>query len=434
MNTRSLRPLLACVPLLLSLAAAHPQSYSWTTIAGLASSRGSDDGTNSDARFYFPLGIAVDGSGTLYVTDLGNSTVRKITPIGTNWAVTTIAGRAGCYGIADGTNGDACFYNPQGVAVDSASNLFVVDGANNTIRKLTPDGPDWVVTTIAGMPGAFGSADGTNSDALFFWPGGIAVDAAGSLYVADSHNNTIRKITPVGPDWVVTTIAGLAGVRGRADGTNNAARFDWPEGVATDGAGNLYVTDEDNGIVRKLTPVGTNWVVTTLAGTNGGVGFADPLGLALDSAINLYVADGFGFTIRKLTPQGTNWVASTIGGLSGRPGTADGTNSDARFQNPWGAAVDAVGNAYVVDYISQTIRKGTPLASPVPSLNVSFSAPCLVLAWPLSASNYLLETSSTLSPVASWAALTAGVVTVANTFVLTNSPSPPAAFYRLHFR
>ena len=134
---------------------------------------------------------------------------------------------------------------PAWRGVDSADNLYVTDYGNDTIRKMTPVGTNWVVTTIAGSPRSYGSADGTNGAAQFYlyYTSGIAVDTNGNLYVADQRNDTIRKIRPVGTNWVVTTIAGSAGISGSADSTNNAARFYYPAGVAVDTYGNLYVSD-----------------------------------------------------------------------------------------------------------------------------------------------------------------------------------------------
>ena len=170
-----------------------------TTLAGLAGSQGSADGTGSAARFAWPIGVAVDSTGNVYVADNGNDTIRKVTPAG---VVTTLAGLAGSSGSADGTGSAARFYGPSGVAVDSAGNVYVADTGNYTIRKVTPAG---VVTTLAGLAGTEGSADGTGSAARFSYPSGVAVDSAGNVYVADTGNNTIRKVTPAG---VVTTLAG----------------------------------------------------------------------------------------------------------------------------------------------------------------------------------------------------------------------------------
>jgi sugar lactone lactonase YvrE len=283
-----------------------------------------------------------------------------VTPKG---VVTTLAGLAGGYGSADGTGSAARFYGPGGLALDSAGNVYVADTGNTTIRKVTPAG---VVTTLAGLAGSPGSADGAGSAARFISPPGVAVDSAGKVYVVAKYQNTIRKVTPAG---VVTTLAGLLEFDdcGVLVGTG-------PSGVAVDRAGNVYVADFYNNTIRKVTPAG---VVTTLAGLAGSFGSADgtgrfarfylPSGMAVDSAGNVYVADFLNFTIRKVTPAG---AVTTLGGLAGRFGNADGTGSAARFLDPRGVAVDSAGNVYVADTANNTIRKGYP--ENVPAVIVTF--------------------------------------------------------------
>src|SRR4030095_13432816 len=232
------------------------QPYSFSTFAGTAGMSGSADGTGSAARFTSPAEVAFDSANNLYVADTGNHTIRKITPAG---VVSTFAGSPGVPGSADGTGSAARFNSPIGVSVGGAGNLYVGDADNDTIRKITPAG---VVTTFAGKAGEIGSADGTGSNARFSGPRGVAVNAAGDVYRADTFNNTIRKITPEG---VVTTLAGLAGETGSADGTGSAARFNRPRGVAVDPASsNVFVADTANDTVRRITPAG---VVTTVAGS-----------------------------------------------------------------------------------------------------------------------------------------------------------------------
>ena len=448
---------LAVLPLAALGQANYATPYTFTTIAGKAGAAGSADGTNSAARFYLPAGVGVDGEGNLYLTDYMNNTIRKVTPVGANWVVTTLAGKAGLSGNADGTNSAARFNEPFGVGVDSAGNVYVVDTANDTIRKLMPVGTNWTVTTLAGRAGNSGSADGTNSTARFdfsgFGGGGVTVDSAGSLYVADAGNETIRKVTPVGTNWVVTTLAGKVGNSGSADGSNGAARFYRPVGVAVDGSGNLYVADSYNNAIRKVTPVGTNWAVTTLAGKPGSAGSTDgtnsaarfywPVSVAVDGAGNLYVADAGNETIRKVTPVGTNWVVTTLAGLAGQAGGADGTGSVARLhlnETPGGyigggVAVDSAGNLYVADCYDDMIRKGFPASSvPPPILQPpSLSAGLFgfgITGLPGLAVN--IESSTNLSQ---WQVLSPYITLVGGTNYYV-SPNPPegALFYRAQVR
>ena len=243
-NRRSTVPALALLGLAASAGPTQAQysytPYTFTTLAGSVG-YGIEDGTGSAARFYSPHSVAVDSVGNVYITDTYNNRVRKMKPGG---VVTTLAGSAGTSGSKDGTRGAARFTQPDGVAVDSAGNVYVADTLNSTIRQVTPAG---VVTTLAGLAGTSGSKDGTGSTARFYYPHGVAVDSAGNVYVGDAGNRTIRKVTPSG---VVTTLAGLAGSSGSADGTGSAARFNVPSGVAVDGAGNAYVADFFNCTIR----------------------------------------------------------------------------------------------------------------------------------------------------------------------------------------
>jgi len=325
-----------------------------TTLAGSARKWGSPDGKGSVARFGYPKGVAVDGAGNIYVADSGNHTIRKITARG---VVTTLAGSPKESGNADGAGSSARFHHPTGLAVDGAGTVYVADVFNHsilthTIRKITPAGE---VTTLAGSATESGSADGTGSAARFDSPEDVAVDNAGNVYVADTQNQAIRKITPGG---AVTTWAGSPGNPGNADGLGGAARFNSPEGVAVDGAGNVYVADTLNHTIRKVTPGGE---VATWAGSAGNAGGAAlpfaPAGMALDGAGNVYVADSGNHTIRKVTPGG---VAATWAGSAGESGHADGAGSAARFDRPEGVAVDGAGHVYVADSGNQTIRRVTP--------------------------------------------------------------------------
>lgn len=340
------------------------------TLAGDAhSGAGSTDGTGSAARFRFPQGVAVDSSGDVYVADAGNNAIRKITPAG---VVTTFAG--GVWGSQDGTGIGARFNLPSDLAIDHAGNIFVADMGNDTIREITPAG---VVTTLAGMAGEVGSADGTASAARFKNPWAIAVDDAGNLYVADTGNNTIREITPGG---VVTTVAGSAGQAGSANGTGSAARFKGPQGIAVDSVGNIYVADAENDTIRAITPGG---VVTTLAGSPGEFGFADgtgsaarfaiPIGVAVDGNGNVYVGDSYGHAIRKIAPSG---VVTTLAGKLGAAGSDDGIGSAARFTYPAGVALGPGGELYVADTSDFLVRKFfVPTISVQRGLDGSSAAP-----------------------------------------------------------
>ena len=306
------------------------------------------------AAFNSPGGVAVDAAGNVYVADTGNHTIRKITPAG---VASTLAGLAGSAGTADGTGSAARFDVPRGLAVDGVGNVYVADTFNETVRMITPAG---VVTTLAGLAGTGGSADGTGSTARFSGPFAVAVDAAGTVYVADTFNHTIRRVAPGG---VVTTLAGLAGSAGAVDGTGSTARFANPRAIAVDAAGNVYVA-EGSHTIRKITPGG---VVSTLAGLANAVGsadgtgsvarFADPRGVAVDATGNVYVSDTANRTLRRITPAGD---VTTLAGLAGATGNVDGTGSAARFASPRGASVDASGIVYVADTDNGSIRKITP--------------------------------------------------------------------------
>ena len=326
-----------------------------TTLAGSAGQIGNADGIGGAARFYSPVGVAVDALGDVYVGDSQTETIRKITPDG---GVTTLAGGLGV-GSADGTGGSASFNGPSGVAVDAAGNVYVADTTNDTIRKITPAG---AVTTLAGGAGLAGSADGTGNAARFNHPEGIAVDGFGNIFVADVNNSTIRKITSTG---TVTTFAGSPGQNGSSDGTGGAARFNNPLGVAADGSGNVYVADTNNHTVRKITPAG---VVTTLAGnpaksggrngTGSAAQFYFPDGIAADTVGNIYLTDLQFYTIRKITPVGV--VTTLAGGVQSILGSKDGVSALAQFFNPLGVAVDGKGNVYVADYLNNSIRMVSP--------------------------------------------------------------------------
>jgi sugar lactone lactonase YvrE len=327
------------------------------TLAGQAGNRGHADGTGTGAQFNALADIAIDSSSNIYVADTGNDTVRKITPAG---VVTTLAGQPGVSGSSDGS-GSALFNHPAGIAIDGAGNAFIADTNNNTIRKVVI--ANGAVSTLAGQAGIAGSSDGTGTAAAFNGPSGIAVDSTGNLFISDTLNHAIREITPAG---VVTTIAGTAGSSGFADAAGSAARFHGPQGLALDSSGDLFVADTNNNAIRKL--VTSTGVVTTIAGQTGVAGSADgsnsqaqfhfPSGITVDTAGNIYVADTDNQTLREIASSGS---VSTLAGLAGSSGSADGVGTAARFAFPTGVALDGTGGIYVADTNNDTIRfVGTP--------------------------------------------------------------------------
>lgn len=344
------------------------------------------------AVFGLPAAVDVDAAGNLYVADSGNSTIRKVTPAGVvttvagaeallraplglavasdgstvlvadtqnhvvrsigNGAMSTLAGSMAARGQVDAAGSSARFGFVYDIVTDSAGNAYAPEDSG-AIRKITPDG---MVTTFAGAAGSKGAADGIGSDARFNGPRGIAVDASDNLYVADTANHTIRKITPAG---VVTTLAGKAGERGTADGTGADARFDQPWGIVVDSQGNLFVAEWTNGLIRKVTPSG---VVTTFAGGNksgavngvgSGASFRNLRGLTIDAAGNLYVAETIGCAIRKITPAA---AVTTIAGPASRTCSAP----DSPFVSPGDVAAGANGNLFIANSGQHTIQVLTP--------------------------------------------------------------------------
>lgn len=313
-----------------------------STFAG-ATAGGFLDGMGTAALFQDPMGIATDVAGNVYVADSYNSAIRKIT---TDGKVTTLAGN-GNLGLVDGNAETAQFYSPSGLAVDAAGNVYVADRGNNAIRKVTPTG---TVTTLAGS-GDAGYADGTGAAATFNTPRGVAVDANGNVYVADYGNNLIRKITAAG---VVTTIAGSR-TTGYANGTGTATNFNKPTGIALDATGNIYVAEPLNNDIRKID---ADMLVTTFAGgSTSGTAISALLGapnsLSIDGSGNFWICDGN----RRIVKIGADKKLIVMAGVSGGSGSTDGAGTVAVFNGPTGIAAGTGGNVYVADFGNNLIRR-----------------------------------------------------------------------------
>ncbi len=342
-----------------TLVVVNPQ-YFLTTFAGQTGTAGTASGRGNSAQFDLPNDVALDSGGNIFVADTGGSDVRKITPDGN---VTLYAGTPGATGTTNGGALSALFNFNNALDVDSAGNVFVADSNNNAIREILANG---TVTTFAGSSfGVPGSSNGAGTNAGFNFPSGIAVDSGGNIYVADSYNNLIRKISPGGN---VTTLAGQT-TAGFADGNGTSALFNAPQSLAVDAAKNVYVADTNNNVIRKITPAGN---VTTFAGSALAAGVADgtganarfnyPGGIAVDNAGNLYVADTNSHSIRKITSAG---VVTTIAGSAGNPGTADGFGSAAQFNQPYGVVAANSSVLYIADTFNDTVRKAILVAAPI---------------------------------------------------------------------
>ncbi|MBN1570974.1 MAG: hypothetical protein JXA73_24260 [Acidobacteria bacterium] len=332
-----------------------------STIAGDGTpGYGGDDGPATSAQLHMPREVAVDTEGNLFIADLYNARIRKVTPDG---LITTVAGN-GTHGYCGdgGPATSAQLYNPLGVAVDMAGNLFIVDNGNERIRKVTPDG---LISTVAGdgIQGYSGDG-GPATSAQFYGLFGIAADAAGNLFVTDTYNARIRKITPGG---LISTVAGDGTPGNSGDGgPATSAQLWWPYGIAVDAAGNLFIADTGNCLIRKVTPDG---FISTVAG-NGLRGFGGddgpaasawfnyPYGIAVDTVGNLFIADRYNARIRKVTPRG---FISTVAGIGTQGYSGDGGPATlAQLSYPSGVAVDKAGNLYIADQMNGRIRKVTP--------------------------------------------------------------------------
>ena len=320
-----------------------------STVGGGGNSGLGDGGPATQASLSLPTGVAVDKSGNLYIVDAGNGRVRMISA--STGVISTFAGTGtNGYGGDGGQAVNAPLGGPRGVAVDSSGNVYIADTFNCLIREVTPNG---VINTVAGTPHACGSGGdgGPATKATLSNPETLTVDSSGNLYIADTGNETIRRVS----NGTITTIAGTAGKGGFAGdgGSAAAALFSTPSGVAVDSSGNIYVADTDNNRIRKVVQGGN---VTTFAGTTTSIGdngpstkarLNRPTGAAVDSAGNLYIADNGENRIRKVTLSGT--ITTLAGNGQGGNAGNNGPASGAILNSPSGVAVDSAGNVYIAD-------------------------------------------------------------------------------------
>lgn len=330
---------------------------------GTAGSAG-DGGAATAAQLSGPRGLAVDASGVVYIADYSNFRLRRVSAGGT---ISTFGGtgvQGGWMGhVGDGGPATSAQFNqPYGVAFDDAGSLYVADMDNNKVRKITPSG---TISTFAGT-GTVGAAGdgGPAASAQLNMPQGMAVDSAGNVFIADGQNNKVRKVAPNG---TISTYAGTGAAGATGDGgAATAARLDYPRNVALDAAGNLYIADHDNHKIRKVTPGGT---ISTFAGTgqSGSTGdggpatsakMNNPYGLALDAAGNVYLSNWGEGKVRKVNTSGT---ISTVAGIGGFGYSGDGgPATSAQLGMPHGVAVAADGSLYIGDYNNHRIRRVTP--------------------------------------------------------------------------
>jgi hypothetical protein len=393
----------------LSEVSAQP-SYTWTTIAGQTLKCGDTDGANTNALFCSPWWLTIDKQGTLYVSE--SQRIRKIQRLGNDWVVNTL----------NITNMSGYHIGYFWLAADDFGNLFVSGAEARILGKITPSPTNWVMTKVA--PDCLYPF----TNRLDCWiPVAMVPDKSGNIYVT-AEDGTVRKISPVGAGCDVSIIAGIPGTRGNADGTNDQASFFTPQGIAMDRSGNLYVSDRQANVIRKLTPIGTDWVVTTIAGmalapdehldgTNNFARFEGPQGIAVDSRTNLYVMDNNSGSLRMVRRVGGDWVVTSI------------TERLSVFSNgAGGVAVDEADNVYSVDGVNYVIKVGMV----APRLQSARMGNTVVCWWPASASNYVLEASTTLGLAGSWIPLTNGIVASGDYLVLTNTFTGTSQFLRLH--
>lgn len=309
--------------------------------------------TSEASALFYPSGVAVESNGTVWVADTANHVIRRIGPEGD---MEVVAGRIGVEGAQDGSANRSTFRYPQGLVLDAAGNLYIADSGNGVIRRLTTDG---TVETWAGSPEERGTINGDRFEARFVTPLGLAWDITGDLWISDYSAHTIRRIDS---DGEVATVSGLHGAPGFANGEGKRSRFHYPAGIDIDAQGRLWVADSGNGMIRVVSRDG---FTDTIAGADGAqehrdseledARFDHPSDLAIRSDGTVFVADSWSHTIRIITPEGVG----TVAGSPGDAGFADGLGSSVRFNHPLALALSPDGRIFVADMSNHELRQGT---------------------------------------------------------------------------
>ena len=329
-----------------------------TTLAGTGKAGYSGDGGKAtSARLNFPEGVAVDGKGNVYIAEAVNFRVRRVSP---NGKITTFAGTGKSGFSGDGGKATlARLAHPYGVAVDGKGNVFIADTSNARLRKVSPGGR---ITTIAGNGAVCCSTGdgGAATAAVLSFPNAVAVDGKGNVYIADNLDHRVRKVTSGGR---ITTLAGTGTSGDSGDGGKaTSARLNYPFGVAVDRKGRVYISDSLSSRVRMVSPAGK---ITTIAGT-GKAGFsgdggqatsaqlASPQGLAVDRQGNLFIGDEANQRIRKVN----RGIITTVAGMGPHGYYGDGSAAtSALLFSPWGVAVDGTGNLFIADTNNHRVRR-----------------------------------------------------------------------------
>jgi len=389
------------LPVILLTLAVSCSTFGQTSTIGTVAGTGmpgfsGDNGPAASAQIYQPGGVAVDSAGNLYIADTNNQRIRKVS----NGVIVTVAG-GGAVAPPYADNGPATsakLYQPNAVAVDSAGSLYIADVGINYIRKVS----NGVITTVAGggVLAPVYADNGPATSAQLSHPSGVAVDSAGNLYIADSYNQRIRKVS----NGVITTVAGI-GTQGFSgdNGAAISAQLSNPSGVAVDAAGNLYIADGNNQRIRKV----SNGVITTFVGggalapsqaDNGAAAMAQlyqPNGVAVDSAGTLYIADVGSNSVRKVS----NGLIFTVAGTGTQGSGGDnGPATGAQLNYPEGVAANSTGTVYIADTMNSRIRAVTPTVPPC-----AYSVSPTTLQAPFAGGNLTVSIQTTAS--CQWAVL-----------------------------